>query len=127
MNHINTTIAVISLTLFFVVLYLVFRKNTKWKCTESGCKYEFGGKHENKLDCEKSCLKKENELEEPKAWACSSSGFCTPADSGFTDRDLCEQNCGNKYSYYYPQTLLYYPGRFRPRYWRYRRRQRRRP
>lgn len=115
MNKLLIVISSLIIILFLALLiYRLTRK--RWMCTENGCEYDIDGDYNSKSECLSSCKKK---LEEKMygAWTCSANDYkCVRSDSGYTSKELCEENCGNPYlyqpSYYYPQSL-WYPGNFR--------------
>lgn len=120
----NTTI-IISILLVIVVLFSLFgyimlkRQHGYWKCTEQGCERDIDGIYKNKNECMQAC-QPEDKLD---AWACTSGYQCVKAADGYTTKELCESNCGPKYTTtYFPQTLLspYLHYRRYPRHRRFR-------
>lgn len=139
MNNILLIVIVVFLLLLLVLFYLTLRRHKKWSCTEKGCELVVNGKYNSKSDCEKSCEEgtdKQEDLDsdsEYNNWICTSNYNCVPSDQGWSNKQLCEQNCNRPQTtyyyypqYYYPQSLMYSrrPYRWGPRFWSPRRRRR---
>lgn len=124
-------ITVVVMLVLGIVVFAIWyntRKGARWDCTDSGCEYDINGEYPSKQHCMDACKKKlammhavpTQENDKLDAWACTSDYQCVRSDQGYTNRNLCEQNCKTPVTtptyYYYPQTLLR-PYR-RPYYWR---------